>query len=156
MDDRMRVSDADREQLTARLREHFADGRLTADELDERITAALSAKTFGDLRRVMADLPEPGPVPPQAGQAPPQWAPHPLYAYRRRPRVLPLALLVLLALLILPHAGFVFATFFKVVLLVWLVTCLAGVFAAARFRRRMRRNWRSGPASQWRQWTGRR
>ena len=45
-----------------RLREHYADGRLTSDELDERITATLSAKTYGELRAVMTDLPEPQPV----------------------------------------------------------------------------------------------
>jgi hypothetical protein len=157
MDDRMRVSDADRERVTARLREHFADGRLTSDELDERITAALNAKTFGDLRAVMADLPEPSPVPPEAGQVPPPWALHPVHAYRRGPRLLPLALLVLFGALILSGgAGFVLVTFFKVILLVWLVTCLAGIFAAARFRRHIRRNWQNGPGSQWRQWEGRR
>ena len=64
MDDRIRVSDADRERVTARLREHFAEGRLSSEELDERITAALSAKTFGDLRSVMADLPDAAPEPP--------------------------------------------------------------------------------------------
>ena len=62
MDDRIRVSDADRDRVTARLRDHFAEGRLTPDELDERVTAALNARTFGDLRRVMADLPEPAPA----------------------------------------------------------------------------------------------
>ncbi len=41
MDDRIRISDADRERVTARLREHFAEGRLTSEELDERISAAL-------------------------------------------------------------------------------------------------------------------
>jgi len=34
MDDRIRVSDADRERVTARLREHFAEGRLSQEELD--------------------------------------------------------------------------------------------------------------------------
>ena len=66
MDDRIRISDADRDRVTARLRDHFAEGRLTPDELDERVTAALNAKTFGDLRRVMADLPGPAPQPPRA------------------------------------------------------------------------------------------
>jgi len=47
MDDRMRVSDADRERVTVRLREHFAEGRLSSEELEERVSAALSAKTFG-------------------------------------------------------------------------------------------------------------
>jgi hypothetical protein len=41
----------------AGLRDHFAEGRLTRAELDERLTVALSARTAGDLRRLMADLP---------------------------------------------------------------------------------------------------
>ena len=57
VDDRIRISDADREHAAARLRDHFAEGRLTRAELDERITAMLTARTAGDLRRVMADLP---------------------------------------------------------------------------------------------------
>ena len=69
MDDHIRVSDADRERVTARLREHFAEGRLTSDELDERISAALNAKTFGDLRPLMADLPGPVPAPPRPRRA---------------------------------------------------------------------------------------
>ena len=60
--DRIRISDHDREHATARLCDHFAEGRLTRKELDERITAALNARTAGDLRRVMADLPGPGPA----------------------------------------------------------------------------------------------
>ena len=63
MDERIRASDADRERVTARLRDHYAEGRLTSEELDERTSAALNAKTFGDLRRVMADLPDPLLVP---------------------------------------------------------------------------------------------
>lgn len=149
MDDRMRVSDADRERVTARLREHFAEGRLTSEELDERITAALSAKTFGDLRHIMTDLPDPAPVGPQAGQAPPQWATRPVYAYRRGPRLLPLALFALFVAIVLPGAGFAFVALFKVILLIWLVTCLAGVFAALRFRRNVRRHWQSGHPSEW-------
>ena len=62
MDDRIRASDADRDRVTARLREHFAAGRLTSEELDERVTTALRATTFGELRRLMADLPEPAVV----------------------------------------------------------------------------------------------
>jgi hypothetical protein len=57
MDDRFRVSEADRDRATALLRDHFAAGRLTAHELDERLATALGSKTFGDLRRVLADLP---------------------------------------------------------------------------------------------------
>jgi DNA-binding PadR family transcriptional regulator len=57
VDDRIRISDADREHATARLRDHFAEGRLTRAELDERVMATLTARTAGDLRRVMAGLP---------------------------------------------------------------------------------------------------
>jgi len=44
MNENIRISDAEREHVVERLREHYADGRLTSDELDERVTAALSAK----------------------------------------------------------------------------------------------------------------
>ena len=56
-DNRVRACDRDRERTTARLRDSFAEGRLTRAELDERITVALNARTVGDLRRVTADLP---------------------------------------------------------------------------------------------------
>ena len=62
MDDRFRASDADRDRAAALLRDHFAAGRLIPEDLDERLTATMNAKTFGDLRRVLADLPEPAPV----------------------------------------------------------------------------------------------
>ncbi|HTT50271.1 MAG TPA: DUF1707 domain-containing protein [Streptosporangiaceae bacterium] len=55
--DEMLASDLDRELALAGLRDHFAAGRLSYPELDERLTAALSARTAGDLRRIMADLP---------------------------------------------------------------------------------------------------
>lgn len=149
MDDRIRISDADREQVAARLREHFAEGRLTQDELDERIEAAFSAKTAGDLRRVMADLPGPAPVPPPSWPGPP-WAGGPWAVYRRRrPRLLPLALLALIAVLVLPGAGLLFLVFFKLLLLFWLVAAVAGIIAAVRFRHRARRYWRGGPGPYW-------
>ncbi len=155
MDDRIRVSDADRERVTARLREHFAEGRLSSEELDERITGALSAKTFGDLRRVMADLPEPGPEMAQVPKSVP-WAARGGAVAWRGPRILPLAIIVLIAAVAIPGAGWLFFAFLKVVLVLWLVACLAGVVAAARFRRHLRRNWRADDGDQWRhyQWRG--
>ena len=63
---------------------------------------------------------------------------------RRGPRLLPLALVALIAAVVLPGAGWVLFAAFKIVLLVWLVTCLAGMFAAGRFGRRARRHWRDG------------
>jgi hypothetical protein len=67
----MRIGDAERDTATAELGDHYAAGRLTLDELHERITLALSARTHGQLTRVMRDLPslrrEPRPL---AGPAP--------------------------------------------------------------------------------------
>jgi hypothetical protein len=56
----MRVSDAEREAAAAELREHFASGRLTQDEMDERLTAVFAAKTRADLSAVFTDLPSSG------------------------------------------------------------------------------------------------
>lgn len=63
MDDRLRASDADRDHVAMLLRVHFAAGRLTPGELDDRLVATLAAATWGDLRRALADLPESAPVP---------------------------------------------------------------------------------------------
>ena len=55
----LRIGDAERDAVMAQLREHFVAGRLTFDELTERIDAALTAKTQRQLDRLMADLPRP-------------------------------------------------------------------------------------------------
>lgn len=151
MYDNIRISDADREQVTGRLREHFAEGRLTSEELDERVSATLNAKTFGELRGILADLPEPGPLGPQPGPVPVPsgWTARPVH-YRRGPRFFPVALLILFAALVLPGPGWAFFVFFKVALLAWLVMCLAGIFAASRFRRRVRHSAHYGNRDPWR------
>jgi len=53
----MRVGDAEREAAASELREHYASGRLTLDELNERIDKTFAAKTRGDLNALMTDLP---------------------------------------------------------------------------------------------------
>jgi Domain of unknown function (DUF1707) len=53
----MRASDADRDAVVSDLSEHFQAGRLTAGELDERTGRALAARTWGELRELLADLP---------------------------------------------------------------------------------------------------
>ena len=55
----LRVSDADREQAAEVLRQAAGDGRITFDELDQRLDAAYAARTYGDLTEVTADLPAP-------------------------------------------------------------------------------------------------
>lgn len=54
----MRVSDADREQALAALREHLLAGRLSLEEFSERVEAVLQAKVNGELAQVREDLPE--------------------------------------------------------------------------------------------------
>jgi hypothetical protein len=150
MNDRIRISDADRERVAARLRDHYAEGRLTSDELEERISATLSAKTVGDLRRVMADLPDDSaPVPPQDWRSAPQAA-YRGPVFRRGPRILPIALIVLIVALAFHGAGWLFFGLLNVVLLAWLAACLVGILTMARFRRRVRRYWESGGGDQWR------
>jgi DUF1707 SHOCT-like domain len=56
-DGALRASDEDRERLVAVLREQMVAGRLTSEELDERVGAAYAAKTWGDLRALVKDLP---------------------------------------------------------------------------------------------------
>ena len=56
----LRVSDQDREAAARELRDHFAAGRLSEAELDERLDAAYAAKTGGDLAALRADLPAAG------------------------------------------------------------------------------------------------
>ncbi|MFI0370294.1 DUF1707 domain-containing protein [Actinomadura sp. 1N219] len=54
----LRASDADRDRVAESLREHCAEGRITMDELQERLDAVYDAKTLGDLQAVTSDLPE--------------------------------------------------------------------------------------------------
>jgi len=53
----MRVADADREQAVQDLHAHMLSGRITSQELEERVGAAYAAKTIGDLDALRADLP---------------------------------------------------------------------------------------------------
>lgn len=55
--DEQRIGDAERDAAISVLREHTSAGRLTMDEFDERMTAALGARTQGDLTRLFTDLP---------------------------------------------------------------------------------------------------
>ncbi len=54
----LRASDADRERVANVLREAAGDGRLTMDELDERLDAVYAAKTYAELEPITHDLPD--------------------------------------------------------------------------------------------------
>ena len=58
------AGDADRDRVAAVLREAHAEGRLDADELAERLDAAYTARTFGELAVLTRDLPQPTAPPP--------------------------------------------------------------------------------------------
>jgi hypothetical protein len=52
-------SDGDRDSAARVLNAAFAEGRLTADEHDERARAVYAARTWDELAQVTADLPDP-------------------------------------------------------------------------------------------------
>lgn len=95
----LRVSQAERDEVVAVLAGHFADGRLTIEEYEERVEAALVARTGRDLEPLLVDLPDRGPKAPpprpRGGRRPPA----PLRAPRMipAPRLLALAAVVALA-----------------------------------------------------------
>jgi Domain of unknown function (DUF1707) len=134
----LRASDADRDAVTERLREAAAEGRLEPEELEERVGAALRARTYGELRPLVAD-------PPHDGDAPwlrPGWR----TTARARSALLGAGLvaavtvavaLVALAVVLVLVAAAVAATWWIACVLFWLVV------------RRSRRRLASGSA--WRQ-----
>lgn len=105
--DHLRIGDAEREQASAMLREHFAEGRLDADEHAERLDAVWASRTRGDLRPIFRDLPggsQESPASRSSHHAPPSatWPPR----RARRPwQPLPV-LLVLVAVAVVAKAPF--------------------------------------------------
>ncbi len=84
-----RIGDVERDRAADYLREHMSVGRLTQDEFDERVGAALSARTAADLEPLFSDLPAPKP-----GQdlAVPGSTPWPAYQPPGTPTAAPAAL----------------------------------------------------------------
>jgi hypothetical protein len=66
----LRASDAERERTATLLREHTAAGRLTTDELADRLDAAYAARTVGELDALVADLPPAGAPAPKPAKRP--------------------------------------------------------------------------------------
>lgn len=123
----LRIGDAEREAAVAALGEHYAAGRLTKEEYDERSAIAWSARTGSDLAPLFNDLPRAAARPPQP--KPPERRPD-------RGMHIPFlpVLLVVIGLGILTHSP-------------WLVLLVVGVlWWAGLFRWGRRRGWygRSG------------
>ena len=56
----LRIGDAERDAAAADLGEHYVAGRLTLDELNHRLGAVFSARTYGQLSEATRDLPDLG------------------------------------------------------------------------------------------------
>jgi Domain of unknown function (DUF1707) len=127
----VRIGDAERDAAVASLGEHYAAGRLTREEYDERSDLALKARTAAQLRPLFADLPGPRPDP---RPNPEPWAARARHPGRRPGwpvPVLPLVF-VLVGLSLLLHFP------------VWLFFLVAWLCLAGPFRRRTtgwRRRW---------------
>lgn len=63
----LRASDADRDAIADRLRQAAVEGRLEPHELEERLHTALRARTYGELDRLVGDLPRRARPRPAAG-----------------------------------------------------------------------------------------
>jgi hypothetical protein len=131
----LRVSDAERDVVAAELGRHYQDGRLDPAEFDQRMSAALAARTRRELDELTVDLPRP------AGQ---QLIPAGLRSHRP-PRILPILPRLIAAVVIAGaltagahgswHHGGPFAPFG----FLWLI--IPAVVIGARIRG-ARRQWR--------------
>jgi Flp pilus assembly protein TadB len=118
-DQHLRVSDAERTQVTDRLAAHFADGRLDQAEFDQRAGQAVNARTRADLAGLLDDFPDP-PLPGTGARE----------GRHGRPRARVLLLLVLVvAIIAIVHAA---------VSLLWVGLIAAIIVLVARTGRRSR------------------
>ncbi|GGU36059.1 DUF1707 SHOCT-like domain-containing protein [Nocardioides albus] len=100
--DNLRVSEAEREEASARLAEHYSTGRLSGDDYYERLDAVWSARVRADVEMLFTDLPRSMPQSPQAVRRP----------RRNRRRAFPLVacfLLVSIGLVVMGVPWWIFA-----------------------------------------------
>ena len=106
-DDHLRMSDADREEAAAELGEHFAQGRLTADEYAERLDRVWAARTRGELTPLFRDLPgrygPPAPARESSARRPTYWSGGMSPWRRGLPTPLVVVLAVLVVLTVVTH-----------------------------------------------------
>jgi hypothetical protein len=109
--DSLRASDADREAVTERLRQAAAEGRLEPEELEERVEAALRARTYGELSPLVRDLP---------GRQTSRRRPHPVLVGAGALAVATLAIVVAVVVI---AAVVITAAWWLAVALCWFVCC---------------------------------
>lgn len=123
----VRIGDVERDQAVSALGDHFAAGRLTREEFDERSDRAMQARFSTDLEPLFADLPKP------VAAMPPQWGPPrqaggpPPWAYAMW--LLPFVLIAAVAGAVMFHAPF----------LLWGLVWVAVILKITGHRRRHRR-----------------
>lgn len=141
MNERLRIGDADRETAARELGEHFALGRITADEHAERLEQIWAARTAADLAPAFRDLPR------QQQGRPEQGRPRPARSERtpepeRRRR------------LELPRIPFPFKVLVAIVLVWWgfhhpLFLLIAAIVYVVCVRRFLHRRRRPGHGRHW-------
>ena len=119
-----RASDEDRERLVAVLREQMVAGRLTSEELDERVGAAYSAKTWDDLRDLVKDLPVPVQFADERVPVPPPQAVHLSRRARRPSALLPIAIAWLTIMIISDRLIFLAPIIVFAMIVVIIVVCI--------------------------------
>jgi hypothetical protein len=145
----LRASDADRDAAASELAQHFQDGRLDQAEFNERLSAAMAARTERDLDELLTDLPRTGPQPGRGPREPDQahaatpdrWQPAQRCLTSRRARVLGLLPLVVAAAVVggLLSGGWQHGWPFAPVGLVWLIV---PILVGRAWVLRGRRQWR--------------
>jgi hypothetical protein len=142
----LRASDLDREQVAERLRQATAEGRLLAEELEERLEAVFTARTYGELDSVVADLPgESARLPGQAYRR--RDAPHPAPWLRPLPIILAMFFLGPVIVSLLLAAAVIIATVFSA----WGLLLIVGWLAFGHGRRYYWRHYHRSlhAASRW-------
>jgi hypothetical protein len=136
----VRIGDAERDEAVSDLGDHFAAGRLTREEFDERADQAMQARFSSDLTPLFTDLPKAAPAQPQ-GMPPRPAGPPPQLLW-----LLPVLLVGAIAGAVLLHAPF----------LIWILIWVAVIGKLTRHRRRYERQqlrqqrWQHGPGHPYR------
>ena len=102
----LRIGDQEREAAISALGEHYASGRLTKEEYDERAEQAFAARTSSALWPLFADLPRPEAARPAAPTAGPGRSERGHQGWWLGARMAPV-LMVVVALVVLAHAPFI-------------------------------------------------
>jgi hypothetical protein len=101
--DQLRAADSERDAIAERLAAAMSEGRLDADEYQQRLERAYAARTYADLGRLVDDLPASASLGASASprSMPEQTAPRPAEAITAWITGLPIGCLILALVLIL-------------------------------------------------------